>query len=267
MPPTLTDDSGNAIRRIVYDKGQVEGQVDSQTIQPGKTLTDLLIFEVPADSIKYLRLELSATNLDGTGKLRFQIPKVMLFSRGQPVLPPKDRPVIVPPPPPPPPPNPKGGKRVEDLRKDLKRPGPLDRSAAAVELGNKGMEAAQATPDLIAGLRDKSGEVRRACAEALGKIGPAGRAAIPALIVALRDEFWRVQAAAARSLGQLGPAAKAAIPELTRLTQSKDEEVPDRAGRRSERSGRRRRSSELGRLRPSRLSRKRPIIIASRGAN
>ncbi len=38
----------------------------------------MLVFEVPVDTVSYLRLELPANNFGGTGMLRFQIPKSMI---------------------------------------------------------------------------------------------------------------------------------------------------------------------------------------------
>jgi hypothetical protein len=58
-----------------YPDGAVRG---SASIYPDKPVTDILVFEIPLESIEYLRLELPAKNFGGTGMLRFQIPKSMI---------------------------------------------------------------------------------------------------------------------------------------------------------------------------------------------
>jgi hypothetical protein len=77
---TLEDNFGNSYKRISfglasYPVGAVER---SESIYPNKVVTDVLVFEVPLQTIDYLRLELPATNFGGTGMLRFQIPKTMI---------------------------------------------------------------------------------------------------------------------------------------------------------------------------------------------
>lgn len=77
---TLKDNFGNRYTRIgsglgYYPMGAVEGY---ESIYPHKSITDVLMFEPPLDTIGYLRLELPANNFGGTGMLRFQIPKEMI---------------------------------------------------------------------------------------------------------------------------------------------------------------------------------------------
>jgi hypothetical protein len=70
----LTDEVGNRYRGISFGFGtKVVGQVESESIYPGKSIEDKLVFEVPVDSAKYLRLELPASNLGEKGTVRFQI--------------------------------------------------------------------------------------------------------------------------------------------------------------------------------------------------
>jgi hypothetical protein len=60
---------------------RVEGQVSSASIHPGKSVEDVVVFEEPVARAEYLRLELPAAAVRGTGKLRFQIPKEMIERR------------------------------------------------------------------------------------------------------------------------------------------------------------------------------------------
>ena len=70
---TLSDDIGNSYKQI--DKG-MEGPVGSagdQSIYPGKTLTDVLVFELPVAGAKTLTLELPGGNVHVQGSAKFQI--------------------------------------------------------------------------------------------------------------------------------------------------------------------------------------------------
>ncbi len=77
--PQLRDNFNNKYKRITFGFAtNIDGQILSASIYPEKSITDLLIFEVPVDGAEYLRLELPAKNFGGTGKLRLQIPKSMI---------------------------------------------------------------------------------------------------------------------------------------------------------------------------------------------
>jgi hypothetical protein len=77
---TLKDNFNNSYKRICFnwDSYPVESVAGSKSIYPNKEVTDLLVFEVPVDTMEYLRLELPAKNFGGTGMLRLQIPKAMI---------------------------------------------------------------------------------------------------------------------------------------------------------------------------------------------
>jgi hypothetical protein len=73
--PSLWDNFDNSYRRATFDLGtRVQGQVSSESIHPGTSVEDVLVFEQPLDRISYLRLELPASAFGGKGQLRFQIP-------------------------------------------------------------------------------------------------------------------------------------------------------------------------------------------------
>jgi hypothetical protein len=77
---TLRDNFDNSYKRISfgfasYPVGAVER---SESIYPNKSVTDVLVFELPLDTMEHLRLELPAKNFGGTGMLRLQIPKAMI---------------------------------------------------------------------------------------------------------------------------------------------------------------------------------------------
>jgi len=73
---TLKDNFGNFYKRIGFGLGSYPvGSVErSASIYPNKSIIDVLVFEVPLDTAKYLDLELPATNYDSEGAIRFRIP-------------------------------------------------------------------------------------------------------------------------------------------------------------------------------------------------
>ena len=77
---TLRDNLGNSYKRIGFGLRSLPvGAVEqSESIYPKKSVTDVLVFELPVDTAEYLRLELPAKNFGGTGMLRLQIPKAMI---------------------------------------------------------------------------------------------------------------------------------------------------------------------------------------------
>jgi hypothetical protein len=73
--PILKDNFNNNYRRMSFDLGtRVQEQLSSESIHPGMSVDDVLVFEQPLDRISYLRLELPASAFGGKGQLRFQIP-------------------------------------------------------------------------------------------------------------------------------------------------------------------------------------------------
>jgi len=76
---SLTDDKENVYRRINFGLGRKPvGGADSESIYPGKTITDVLVFEKPVDAAKWLHLELPAGNFGGEGMIRFEVPATMI---------------------------------------------------------------------------------------------------------------------------------------------------------------------------------------------
>lgn len=75
---TLVDNFGNSYKRVGFSLNLPVGAVKSESIYPGKTITDVLLFEAPIEKAECLRLELPAKNIDGTGMIRLQIPKSMI---------------------------------------------------------------------------------------------------------------------------------------------------------------------------------------------
>jgi hypothetical protein len=75
----LTDDNENAYRRISFGSTtKVVGGVENESIYPAQGLTDMLIFEKPVDTVKWLRLALPAENIKREGTIRFEIPETMI---------------------------------------------------------------------------------------------------------------------------------------------------------------------------------------------
>lgn len=76
---SLRDDLDNSYKRIAFGLStQLVGQVSSESIYPNKSISDLLVFEVPVEKASFLKLELPAAVFGGTGKLRIKIPMKMV---------------------------------------------------------------------------------------------------------------------------------------------------------------------------------------------
>ncbi|AQT68888.1 hypothetical protein STSP2_02065 [Anaerohalosphaera lusitana] len=79
---TLEDNFGNRYKRISFGFGtEIVGNAKSDSIYPGKSLIDVLVFELPVDTAEHLKLELPADNFGGEGMLRLQIPQDMIQNR------------------------------------------------------------------------------------------------------------------------------------------------------------------------------------------
>jgi hypothetical protein len=63
---SLKDNFDNSYKRINFGfSTQVVGQVKSESIYPGKSQRDVLVFEKPVPNVEYLNLELPAGNFRG----------------------------------------------------------------------------------------------------------------------------------------------------------------------------------------------------------
>lgn len=78
---SLRDNFGNIYKRIDFGISKPIGSNESESIYPNKSITDVLVFEVPIDTVEYLNLELPAQSFGGTGMLRFRIPASMIQKR------------------------------------------------------------------------------------------------------------------------------------------------------------------------------------------
>jgi predicted Zn finger-like uncharacterized protein len=223
-PARLTDPVGKILKLATPQDTVIKpaGQLRREFLMPTQTLDDLLIFEAPAKTPEYLRLELPAENIGGTGSLGLQLPGTMITGSAattEPLVKGND-----------PPPDKAMATKIAQLRDIARRGLPAQRESAIKTLGELGAAAAPAVPDLMGYLNAEKNEmIRAAAAEALGKIGPPAKVAINTLIRALGDEFWRVKANACEALANFGPDAKEAVPILQKLMKSNEEEVPTKA--------------------------------------
>ncbi|MGH8246416.1 MAG: hypothetical protein ACREUU_08280 [Gammaproteobacteria bacterium] len=72
---TLEDDLGNHYKRVNFGFGsRVAGLEHRDSIYPGKSADAVLVFEVPIDAAKTLRLKMPAEAVGGQGEFRFEIP-------------------------------------------------------------------------------------------------------------------------------------------------------------------------------------------------
>lgn len=71
---TLQDNYGNVYKRVSFGFGEnVLGSIESDSLYPGASVSDVLVFESPISNIEFLELELPASNFGGTGMIRFRI--------------------------------------------------------------------------------------------------------------------------------------------------------------------------------------------------
>jgi hypothetical protein len=76
---SVEDDLGNAYKRINFGfTNAVVGQIRSESVYPGKSASDVLVFEEPIQKAKFLKLELPASAFGGSGSLRIKIPTEMI---------------------------------------------------------------------------------------------------------------------------------------------------------------------------------------------
>lgn len=81
--PSLRDEFNNTYNRLVFGFGTrpVGAPKSFQSIYPGETATDIIVFERPVEKATQLHLELPAKNFDADGIVRIRIP-VSSIKRG-----------------------------------------------------------------------------------------------------------------------------------------------------------------------------------------
>lgn len=76
---TLEDNVGNTYKRVTFPLGtKVEGRESHQSVYPGKTAEAPLVFELPVEAVKVLRLQLAGEAVGAKGNFRFEIPTTVL---------------------------------------------------------------------------------------------------------------------------------------------------------------------------------------------
>ena len=70
----LTDDQGRELKRVTFGFGNnVQGRTVLDTLSPGKSVGDLLVFEAPAANAKALKLVLPGANCGVRGTFEFDM--------------------------------------------------------------------------------------------------------------------------------------------------------------------------------------------------
>lgn len=217
-----------SFKRVTFGAGKlVDGQILAETIQPGKSIGDVVVFEPPPSGAPFVKIELSAENFGGKENDKFVllISNTLLTKGGLPKPDPKIDPKVEP--------QPVEQKELavvaqyRALLKNPKQAMPVKLEAIAV-LAELGPAAATAIPVLVPILqKDTSETVRLAVAECLTKFGPRAKEAVPALIERVKsDEFWKVRAECANALARIGPDAKDSLVALNdQVLKEKDEQA------------------------------------------
>ena len=75
-PASLADDKGNDYKRITFGIDKVAGRISrGESIYPGKEITDVLVFEEPVATCKYLILSLPSAALKADKDAKVRIPR------------------------------------------------------------------------------------------------------------------------------------------------------------------------------------------------
>lgn len=75
----LTDNNDNRYRGIKFGAtSTVKDAKTNESIYPGKTILDAVVFELPIDGVEYLNLKLSAKGCKEDGEFKFRIPSEMI---------------------------------------------------------------------------------------------------------------------------------------------------------------------------------------------
>ncbi len=76
----IMDNFDNRYKLVSFGFGSdVIGAVQRESVYPGRSVEDMIVFEEPIEKVEHLTLELPADAFDGTGMLRFRIPASMIL--------------------------------------------------------------------------------------------------------------------------------------------------------------------------------------------
>ena len=195
IEPRLLDDKGKACERIPH-KPAKPGAV---SVPPGGTASDRITFSTPSRQAAFLRLELSAEAFAGTGKLRLELPRMLIVLLAAPDL----------------------GEAVLAELKDILRNDLFaeNRHKAALALERMGNIGRAALDDLVRATRDTSPLVRASSIRALAKLDSKFQH-YKGIVRSLEDGDPQVRAVAIEALIGLGPPPAAELDTVLGLLQN-----------------------------------------------
>lgn len=142
---SLMDNFANQYKRKRFSGAKVAGQSDGDSIYPGKSVTDVLVFEPPIGKAESFKLVLPAAAFGGAGALKFSIPKKMIGEAEPPPEPAGDDAI--------------GGALGNALEKPAAPPddGPLppERAVPAIERGIEELDEQEQAPAEAGGPGDQ----------------------------------------------------------------------------------------------------------------
>jgi hypothetical protein len=79
---TVSDDFGNNYKRLDFGLSEPVGRLENGSIYPNGDLSDILVFELPADNAKTLTVTFPRGNIDGSdGESKVQFSVNNIFPR------------------------------------------------------------------------------------------------------------------------------------------------------------------------------------------
>ncbi len=94
--PLLTDQQGTQYKAVSFGDFQLPGQSGATSIAYGEAVSDLIVFEPPAEPFAFFKLTLPLSALNKSGNIQFQIPQSMVVQAPYTPPPPDDGPTTTP---------------------------------------------------------------------------------------------------------------------------------------------------------------------------
>ncbi len=78
---TVTDDLGTAYRHVGFGSARIVGATDDASIEPGKSVTDIIVFQAPADKAGSFDVEFPGANIGSKEPIKLHITRDMFVTQ------------------------------------------------------------------------------------------------------------------------------------------------------------------------------------------